>query len=338
MADSLLGNINGRYYQQLGVLTGNQNVIKVLVEDELDIPFWNDVLAHTVQNKKFKISPYTYNEEGGINSLTKGKQHILDKAKAGDFNPFFIGCVDSDYDYLLKDYKDEGKTIAQCPYLLQTYTYSIENLMCQAETLHSLCCKTCKESVEFDFENFVKNASRIIYPLLIWALYLETNGREDFTATQWNEIFPCDRGIGTTCTETDILQKLQQNVTLKIEQLQTLYAEEEHEKEEFTRQMMDALPHPFTLNQDNGYLFVRGHDIHHFLLKTVLEPVHKITKNKHLQEIRQSNASPQDKKNRIQQYLHIVSDMEDMLNLNYDYKQCSPVFQWIKQDIQNLYV
>lgn len=156
MADSLLGNINGRYYQQLGVLTGNQNVIKVLVEDELDVPFWNDVLTHTVQNKKFKISPYTYNEEGGINSLTKGKQHILDKAKAGDFNPFFIGCVDSDYDYLLKDYKDEGKTIAQCPYLLQTYTYSIENLMCQAETLHSLCCKTCKESVEFDFENFVK--------------------------------------------------------------------------------------------------------------------------------------------------------------------------------------
>lgn len=75
-----------------------------------------------------------------------------------------------------------------------------------------------------------------------------------------------------------------------------------------------------------------------FLLKTVLEPVHKITKNKHLQEIRQSNASPQDKKNRIQQYLHIVNDMEDMLNLNYDYKQCSPVFQWIKQDIQNLYV
>lgn len=62
MADSLLGNINGRYYQQLGVLTGNQNVIKVLVEDELDVPFWNDVLTHTVQNKKFKISPYTYNE------------------------------------------------------------------------------------------------------------------------------------------------------------------------------------------------------------------------------------------------------------------------------------
>lgn len=338
MADSLLGNINGKYYQQLGVLTGNQNVIKVLVEDELDIPFWNDVLTHTVQNKRFKIAPYTYNEEGKINSLTKGKQHILNKAKAGDFNLYFIGCVDSDYDYLLKNFKHEGKTIAQCPFLLQTYTYSIENLMCQAETLHSLCCKTCKESVDFDFEGFVKKVSHIIYPLLIWALYLEATGKEGFTASQWEEIFPCDQGICPTCTETDILQKLQQKVALKTAQLQARYAGKEHEMEQLTRQIMTALPQPFTLSPDNGYLFVRGHDIQHFLLKTVLEPVHKIAKNKHLQEIKQSNASPQDKTNRIEHYLHLVTDMEEMLNLNYDYKHYSPIFQWIKQDILSLYV
>lgn len=42
MANTLIENINGDYYRNLAVLTGCPEKIKVLVEDELDVPFWQD--------------------------------------------------------------------------------------------------------------------------------------------------------------------------------------------------------------------------------------------------------------------------------------------------------
>ena len=77
MADSLIENLNGVYYRNLSRLSGRGNMVTVIVEDELDIAFWYDILTNVLPLHKFRITPYTYDTDGI--DLTKGKAHILKK-------------------------------------------------------------------------------------------------------------------------------------------------------------------------------------------------------------------------------------------------------------------
>ena len=133
----MIENANGKYYENLSHLIGKPNQVKVIVEDEQDSAFWHDILSFVVPNKIFDINPYHYNLFGQ-SDLTKGKLHILQLAKDNRLSKNYWGCVDSDYDYLLSKTSHNGQVIQACPYLLQTYAYSIENLFCCAETLKGI--------------------------------------------------------------------------------------------------------------------------------------------------------------------------------------------------------
>ena len=79
MADSLIANANGKYYEGLSVLVGKPNQVKVIVEDEVDVPFWHDVLCSVTSSKTFDITPYQYSSLG-YSDLAKGKLYILQQA------------------------------------------------------------------------------------------------------------------------------------------------------------------------------------------------------------------------------------------------------------------
>lgn len=333
MADSLIANANGRYYRNLSVLTGNgQNYVKVIVEDEFDVPFWTDVLNYTIKNHTFNVFPYSYNTNGTM-SLTKGKHHILQMAQAGQLNKNFIGCVDSDYDHLLSGYKTEGQLMNACPYLLQTYTYSIENLLCYSTTLKDVCTKASLENPTFDIIGYIDEVSRIIYPLLIWALFLEANGYTDFTATQWDSIFPCDKNIyADSNADVDILSKLRTNTQTTITQIEALHSDKIALKEQFEAQITQN----FNLTAESSYLYVRGHDIYKFVLKAILEGIHKNSKKRHIDRIKNSAANGNDKQNRISQYNKNIMDSDNILSRNYEYKHhCPYLYNKIKADIIN---
>lgn len=333
MADSLIANANGRYYRNLSLLTGNgDKFVKVIVEDELDVPFWKDVLSYTDKNHIFNVFPYSYNTNG-VMSLTKGKHHILQMAQANQLGSNYIGCVDSDYDYLLSAYKAEGQLINACPYLLQTYTYSIENLLCYASTLEEVCTKACLDNPTFDIIGYMDEVSRIIYPLLIWALFLEANGYTGFTATQWDNIFPCDKNIyAEDHADANILSGISTNVQTAIAQIEALHSDKTTSKEQFEEQITQQ----FNLTAENCYLYVRGHDIYKFILKVILEGIQKETKRKHINEIRNSAANGDDIQNRINQYNKNIVDPNNILSRNYEYKHhCQSIFNRIKIDIEN---
>lgn len=334
MADTLLGNINSNYYRSRNVLTGEDNTVKVLVEDELDVPFWKDILGNLVPNKRFSISPYTYNVDGNVENLTKGKAEIIKKAGNGDFSTCYIGCVDSDYDYLLKEYSEDGKIIAECPYLLQTYVYSIENYMCQAETLSFLCSKACKVDVDFDFKSFVTEVSKILYPLLIWGLYLHKEDKTDFTAKQWGDIFPNDICIFKDgISDIDILTSLECNVRRKIAELEGLYPYFNHN--EFKEYIVRVCP---DMDDENCYLFVRGHDIYDFMLNTTIKPVFYKARREHINNIKNSlYASGKEKGDAISHYNNNLVDIGKLLEINYDYKKYSCYYQRIRNDVEMLY-
>ena len=185
---TLESGFNPTYSENASILTGNPNRVTVEVEDTIDRDFWSDLLGELCPEKEFHFDPYhtILNEDGSSEHIGKGKSQII-KASA-DFNAWHIGCVDSDYDWILSDYTEAGKTISGNKYLLQTYAYSIENLMCLSCTLENFCHENSEETTEFDFDDYLTRLSKAIYPLLVWSTYLCSKSNQDFTPTSWREV------------------------------------------------------------------------------------------------------------------------------------------------------
>ena len=176
---TLESGFNPTYSENASILTGNPNRVTVEVEDTIDRDFWSDLLGELCPEKEFHFDPYhtILNEDGTSEQTGKGKSQIINAS--ADFNAWHIGCVDSDYDWILSDYTDAGKTISGNKYLLQTYAYSIENLMCLSCTLGDLCSENTEEATEFDFDDYLTRLSKTVYPLFVWSTYLCSKGNQD---------------------------------------------------------------------------------------------------------------------------------------------------------------
>ena len=328
MADSLIANANGKYYENLSTLTGKPNQVKVIVEDEVDVPFWHDVLCSVTSSKTFDITPYQYTSIG-LSDLKKGKLHILELARNSQLGKNFWGCVDSDYDYLLSGTSSNGQLMNANPFLLQTYAYSIENLFCCAETLEGLCFKANKANPQMDFIDLMRNISNIIYPLLIWSLYLQSKGIHEFSPTCWTNIFSCDKNISTHCLK-DIILSLKDKVQQAIVEIVLNHKQEIEMKKQFEDDLLDH----YEINADNCYLNVRGHDIHKYILNVFLKGIQINSKRRHVTAIKASGAVPQIIANNIKHYYSIMMDIEDLFNMNYEYKNhCPYIYEKMKRDI-----
>lgn len=331
MAESLIANANGKYYENLSHLIGKPNQVKVIVEDEQDSAFWHDILCFVVPNKIFDINPYHYNLFGQ-SDLTKGKLHILQLAREKQLCKNYWGCVDSDYDYLLSKTSNNGQLIQTCPYLLQTYAYSIENLFCCAETLEGICFKANKVSPQFDFIESMKRISNILYPLLIWSLYLQSQDFKEFTTTQWKYIFSYEKNISTHTME-DILRSLTENVLQRLVEILLYFKDEINNKNAFEEELLKQ----YKISPNNCYLFIKGHDIHKYILNVFLKAIQTESKRQHIKEIKTSGANTKVIGNNISHYYSTLIDIEDLFNTNYDYKNhCPLIFNKIKKDILSI--
>ena len=114
---TLESGFNPTYSENASILTGNPNRVTVEVEDTIDRDFWSDLLEELCPEKEFHFDPYhtILNEDGSSERTGKGKSQIINAS--ADFNAWHIGCVDSDYDWILSDYTDAGKTISGNKYL-----------------------------------------------------------------------------------------------------------------------------------------------------------------------------------------------------------------------------
>lgn len=335
MASTLVENVNGDYYKNLAILTGQPERVKVLVEGNADVKFWQDILSAVAGNKIFDVKPYDYNSDI---TTPKGKRHILVKAKEGRFNAYYIGCVDSDYDYLLRKSSVDGQIMENCLYMLQTYSYSIENLLCYHETLSPLCCKATGEQTDFDITGYIRKTSSIIYPLLIWALFLESKGDKSFSASKWDDIFPCDRRIySSENADNEILNCLKKKVHVATFLLEADHFQELDEKQDFESQLikeMACLP----LVKENSYLYVRGHDFYKFIKNTVLEAIHQKMKLQHIQRIKNTQGGQMgDGGSCINEYCKSIVDIETLLSTNYEYKRFGGLYLLIKHDIESIW-
>ena len=206
---TLITGYNPQYSKNASVLTGNPNRVTVEVEDNIDQLFWKNVLTELCPQKDFHFKTYrTITKEDGTKQDVRGKSLIVNSAKT--FKEYHIGCVDSDYDWLLSNFTDKGRIINGNKYLIHTYAYSIENLMCLSATLNDFCAEITEEVVDFDFDSFMRDLSKIIYPLLVWSLYLCSKEEKAFTPTDWRQVL-----VSNAKTAKESLRLIQQKVNDK---------------------------------------------------------------------------------------------------------------------------
>jgi hypothetical protein len=317
---TLESGFNPTYSENASILTGNPNRVTVEVEDTIDRDFWSDLLEELCPEKEFHFDPYhtILNEDGSSERTGKGKSQIINAS--ADFNAWHIGCVDSDYDWILSDYTDAGKTISGNKYLLQTYAYSIENLMCLSCTLEDFCHENTEEATEFDFDDYLTRLSKAVYPLLVWSTYLYSKGNRDFTPTSWREVL-----VNTEKDPEASLAIIEAKAKAKIEEFDKKYADKIIDKEDFEFQNIGMKD----ITEDDAYLYLRGHELFDQILNSVLVPLIIELRNQHRETIKASNLGDEVCKNTLREYQGKVKPVKPLLSKNFRYKHNTLIYDKI---------
>ena len=303
----LVNKINSAYYEGKNSLNKSKGtVIDVHVENEDDIPFWKDIFNKS--GLKTKIHP------ASKTSLDRGKSVVL-KLK-DNVGKFLIVCVDSDYDYLLQGYTDVSKTVNENPYVFQTYAYSIENFKCYAESLHSVVVKsTLLDKPElFDYVNFLKLYSSIIYELFIYSLHHLKEQSDSFTINDFSETIKLLAQVDILSQGQKALKKLKIAVENKIATLDKI-------SDRQINQFKEKL-YILGITPENTYLFIKGHILYENVVCMFLQPIALYLKSKQFRQISELKKDEEEATNRRNQYKKYFIDIELVLRNNTNYYDC----------------
>ena len=313
------------YSENAAILTGNPNRVMVEVEDSADIAFWKDLLSSACPQKDFHFNSYhTVLIGETLQKSGNGKAQIMQHAS--NFNDWCIGCVDSDYDWLLSDKTDYGKELCRNKYLLQTYAYSFENLLCWAGSLDCFCEEMTEVSTEGALRDYVEKLSIALYPLLLWSIYLYGSGCHDFTPTAWHDIL-----VNTQRNPEDSLAEVKKQIGNKLKELESVHLRDCQEKERLTT----ALVHSKSVTPENAYLFVRGHDLFDHLVYSVVGPVMSSLRQKHYNQLRGSTDAL--KNDKLKKYQNKQNSVKDLLYKNFRYKEQSEFYNKIVNDAKRIW-
>ena len=224
-------------------------VAAVHLENKNDELFWGKVLRFAFPDKKFRFISASRSISGNI---TCGCTQCL---QYKDFlgERFWI-AIDSDYRYL-----NQQEDIDANHYILQTYTYSFENHFCFAENVNRAELESCG-TLKIDFKRFLLDYSHIIYPLLVWQLYLQGVSPEAFPQRVFHRLLTLP--LGHKATENNgasVLLLLKERVNKLETHLKRLYPEADPT-------WYEARCQDLGVHRDNCYLFVRGHQLYDLIV------------------------------------------------------------------------
>lgn len=314
MPSSLKDNYNSEYLGFANRLKGSAGVVEVWVEDEYDIPFWHDVLEAN-SDIRFRITPY-HNSE-----LNTGKGNILKNVQR--LGPNLVACVDSDYDYLLDRESVFGKLLRTNPYIVHTYTYSIENYNCHPATLGSLCVNATLEQTDFDFELFFRKFSEAIYPLLMWSLMMRSERMENVLPfSYFREVVSFDMPL-TEKNCDDALSRMAGRVKKAVDGFAGGYPHLAGKMPELEKRMAQK-----GVRRDNAFLFINGHILEDIVEKDLLIPLCRNMVSRHIREIYKSRATMDEKRRKKLHYDNITRrSVAVLVASNFEYRHHSELYE-----------
>lgn len=224
------------------------------IENKNDEVFWGKILQYAFPQGKFRFISASRSFSGAMTSgCTQCLQYrdFLDKH-------FWI-AIDSDYRYLSLE-----PEIDVHHYILQTYTYSFENHFCYWKNAQR-ALNDCTRDVEvdanyFDWHAFLTDYSHLVYPLLVWQLYLEDINSEAFPKAVFHRLLSVPFGARSGENNGEpVLQVLKRRVHKLLAHLRNSYPDAELTPYEERCSQLGV-------HRDNAYLFVRGHQLYDMMI------------------------------------------------------------------------
>lgn len=216
------------------------------LENKNDEVFWGKVLKKAYPEGKFRFIASSRNEYGnetcGCTQCMQYYEFLDDK--------LWI-AIDSDYRYL-----GEEPGIDVDHYVLQTYTYSFENHFCFGPNLNSALEYCLGRKTDFDFDEFVKSYSYIIYPVLVWQLYLHNINQELFPLSVFHRL------LSVTVPKKFYLKNGAPVLDIIKDRTRKMISHFYKEYPDADLTWFEARCNSLGVRRDNAYLFVRGHNIY----------------------------------------------------------------------------
>ncbi|WP_283391649.1 DUF4435 domain-containing protein [Millionella massiliensis] len=320
MGRRLVQNITSEYFEATSALQ-KRNRVMVYVEGYDDIPFWRAIFDEfETPDRRFEISTPARND------LAKGKKVVLQFAPQAGRN--LILCVDSDFDYLFGDLSSQSRMVNHTPFLLQTYTYAIENYLCYPPSLHSVCVRATKKDVHlFDFEEFMREYSRIIYPVFVWYAFAARVDRPTiFTLADFRNTVKINF-INVEENGEDTLVWLEKQVAKRLKFLRTKHQRWLPEVEKFEAYLKERGVVP-----EETHLYMQGHTLMDNVVSVVVGTVCNALRKLAVRQIMGSSRQGLPLNNELSSYNNVLSDVDELLKINTGYRSC-PLFAKLHGDI-----
>lgn len=316
-------HITSDYIAASGALAGRNRIV-VYVEGYDDIPFWRTIFDEFENESRiFEISTPVRGD------LAKGKKVVLGFAPQAGKN--LLLCVDSDFDYIFGDLSTQSRMVNNTPYLIQTYAYAIENYLCYPPSLHSVCARATKrDSRIFDFERFMTEYSRTIYPVFLWYIFaarMDTPALLTLTefrnTVRINFLNIEDNGEAT-------IDWLERQVQKRLNILRSKGKKWAPQVEKFEAQVRKRGVTPETV-----HLYMQGHALLDTVVMTLLTTVCNALRKMAVGQILGSTRQGLTLSNELSSYNNVLADVEEVLKSNTAYRSC-PLFGRLRGDITRI--
>ncbi|MEG2756269.1 MAG: DUF4435 domain-containing protein, partial [Mucinivorans sp.] len=261
----------------------------------------------TTKERKFEIMTPARGD------LAKGKKVVLSFIEQSGSE--LLLCVDSDFDYLFGDYSAQSRQVNESEFVIQTYAYAIENLLCWPPSLASVASKATKnDSQIFDFEEFMADYSTRIYPLFLWYLWAakknmpEIFSLSDFrNAVRLNYLNINDNGRQT-------LEWLERVVQRRMVMLRGRNPKACPQVELLGQEMAQRGVTPATT-----HLYMQGHALLEGVVTVILQSVCERMRDIMVERINSSQRTGLSLKNELSYYNNSLQDIETLLSSNLGY-------------------
>lgn len=301
-----------------------KKVVEVFVEGYEDVAFWRGIFDD------FESDRYTFE----INvppreDLAKGKKVILQMIP--ERSPNRLLCVDSDFDHLFGNSTEQSYVINNTQYLFHTYAYSTENFLCYAPALHNVCVKATKNDARiFDFEYFLTEYSRIIYPLFLWYAYSAFLKTENvFTLLEFKNAVKLNY-LEVENNGQSTLDWLGKQVDKWLEILRERYKGHGFaQKLKIFEQMLAK----HGLRPEYTYMYIQGHTLMDNVVMVILGAVCDQLKTMSTIRINTSTKTGVALRNELSNYNNALRNVRDVLLDNEAYKDC-PLYKRLERDIE----
>lgn len=320
MGRRLVQNITSEYFEATSALQ-KRNRVMVYVEGYDDIPFWRSIFDEFETHERcFEISTPARSD------LAKGKKVVLQFAPQAGKN--LILCVDSDFDYLFGELSSQSRAVNHTPYLLQTYTYAIENYLCYPPSLHSVCVRATKRDAHiFDFEEFMAEYSRTIYPVFLWYAYAARVDRPTiFTLADFRNAVKINF-INIEDNGRDTLEWLGRQVSKRQKYLRSKHRKWLPEVEKFESYLKERGVVP-----EDTHLYMQGHTLLDNVVSTLVGTVCNALRKMAVGQILGSSRQGLPLNNELSSYNNALSDVDELLKTNTGFRSC-PLFAKLREDI-----